>query len=124
MNKTADARIPVAFRGSPGPNDAFLVQDGRNMPDSGYAVRFALAGGKPGHVIGCACCTLRGPAADALGRMFMARARGEAPFFARVIVLASPEGEAAIRDALAQDVVTQARYRLEMPTPWPAAEAS
>lgn len=112
MSKTADARIPVAFGGQPGPDDAFLVEDGQKMPGAAYAVRFAPAGGKPGHVAGCACCTLRGPAADALRRMFLARARGEAPFFARVIVLASSDGAAAIRDALTQDVVTQARYRL------------
>jgi hypothetical protein len=114
MNKASDARIPIVFGGEPSPDDAILVEDGRDMPETGYAVRFAVAGGQPGHVIGCACCSLRGPAADALGRIFMARARGEAPFFGRVVVLASVDGETAIREALTGDVVTRARYRLEM----------
>jgi hypothetical protein len=112
MNIASDTRIPIVLGGKPGPNDASLVEDGRNMPETGYSIRFALAGGLPGHIAGCVCCSLRGPAADALGAMFQARARGTAPFFTRVIVLASPEGEAAIRDALTADVVTQARYRL------------
>jgi len=112
MNEPADARIPIVLGGRPGPDDAALVEDGQDMPKTGYAVRFALAGGKPGHMAGCVCCTLRGPAADALSAMFQARARGTAPFFKRVIVLASPEGEAAIRDAMDSDVVTRARFRL------------
>jgi hypothetical protein len=79
------------------------------MPDSGYAVRFAL--GLPGHPLACACCTLRGPAADALGRMFRERATGVAPFFSRVVVLASAAGEAAVGEAVEGDVVVRARYR-------------
>jgi hypothetical protein len=112
MTKSADTRIPIVLGGKPGPDDAVLVEDGQDMPKTGYAVRFALAGGKPGHMMGCACCTLRGPAADALGGMFQARARGSAPFFKRVVVLASPDGEAAIRAAIDEDVVTKARYRM------------
>ncbi len=102
-------RIPILFGVEPGAGDAVLVEDGHDMPADGYAVRFTVA--QAGHVIGCACCTLRGPAADALGRMFMARARGEAPFFARVVVLASEAGVAEVRRALGEDVVTKARYR-------------
>jgi len=94
----------------PGPDDAALVEDGGDMPESGYAVRFAVA--KPGHVFNCTCCTLRGPAADALSRMFRERATGVAPFFKRVVVLASTAGEDAVRDALVRDVVTRARFRL------------
>jgi hypothetical protein len=115
MNKASDARIPIVIGGNPGPDDACLVEDGQDMPKTGYAVRFALAAGKPGHITGCACCTLRGPAADALGAMFLARARGASPFFNRVVILASPAGEAAILDALTEDVVIQARYRLAPP---------
>jgi hypothetical protein len=82
------------------------------MPAAGYAVRFALGVGKPGHVAGCACCTLRGPAADALTTMFRARATGMAPLFRRVVVLASAAGEDAVGQALEGDVVTRARFRL------------
>jgi hypothetical protein len=104
-------RIPIVMGVEPAPEDAFLVEDGADMPSAGYAVRFALGGVKAGHAFGCVCCTLRGPAADALSRMFRERATGAAPFFRRVVVLASPEGEAAVRDALAADVVTRARFR-------------
>ena len=109
-------RIPVLFGGAvpadaaAGDKDAWLVEDGAAMPEAGYAVRFALSEQKFGHRIGCACCTLRGPAADALTRMFRARATGAAPFFRRVFILASPAGEAAVREALENDVVTAARY--------------
>lgn len=111
-------RIPILFGGSAArEGDAFLVEDGAEMPAQGYAVRFAMrfpeSGRKFGHAPGCVCCTLRGPAADALTGMFRARATGSAPFFKRVLVLASSEGEAAVREAIADDVVTAARYRLE-----------
>jgi hypothetical protein len=96
--------------GTPVEGDAALVEDGQDMPACGYAVRFAL--GSAGHLPGCACCTLRGPAADALTRMFRERATGLAPYFRRVVVLASPEGEAAVREAMENDVVTSARFRV------------
>ena len=104
-----DPRIPIVIGAVPGPGDAVLVEDGSDMPAAGYALRFTVA--KPGHGTGCACCSLRGPAADALTRLFRERATGVAPFFSRVVVLASPEGEAEIRAALAEDVVCRARYR-------------
>jgi hypothetical protein len=120
MKSAPDMRIPVLFgrpmhTGGGEANDAWLVEDGATMPPDGYAVRFALPAQKfgaagSGHSIGCACCTLRGPAADALTRMFRERAIGAAPFFKRIRVLASPAGEAAVRDALQGDVVTAARY--------------
>jgi hypothetical protein len=104
-------RIPVLFAAcdTPRPDDAVLVEDGAAMPETGYAVRFTA--GQPGHSPGCTCCTLRGPAADALTRIFRERATGVAPFFTRVVVLASAAGEQAVRDALENDVVTQARFR-------------
>ena len=80
------------------------------MPESGYAARFSVT--KAGHVFNCTCCTLRGPVADALSRMFRERATGVAPFFRRVTILASPDGEDAVRRAVESDVVTAARYRL------------
>ena len=106
-------RIPVLFGAVPAETDAvWLVENGAERPVSGYAEHFTLPPAKFGHIIGCNCCTPRGPAADALTRLFRARATGTAPFFKIVIVHASPEGEAALRDAIAGDVVTAARYRL------------
>lgn len=116
MKTASDMRIPVLFGAAsaadaPG-EDAVLVEDGAIMPREGYAVRFALPAQKFGHSFGCTCCTLRGPAADALTRMFRERATGTAPFFKRMRVLASPAGEAAVREALEHDAVTTARYVL------------
>ena len=106
-------RIPVLFgAGAAGSGDAWLVEDGAAMPPQGYGVRFALPAPKFGHIAGCSCCSLRGPAADALTRMFRARATGAAPFFKRVRVLTSAAGEEAVREAIASDVVTAARYML------------
>ncbi|MDE2573876.1 MAG: hypothetical protein KGL55_01045, partial [Rhodospirillales bacterium] len=62
---------------------------------------------------GCACCLPRHGAAAALGALFLARARGEVPFFRRV--LAVVRDAAAVRAALAGDVVTAARFRLDPP---------
>jgi hypothetical protein len=105
-------RIPIVMGGVAGGEDAVLVEDGHAMPAAGYAVRFALGSAKSGHVAGCACCTLRGPAADALSALFRARATGVAPLFKRLVVLASAEGEAAVEAALVEDVVSAARFRL------------
>jgi len=106
----SDMRIPIVMGAAPEPLDAVLVEDGLASPKAGYAVRFALA--LPGHVLGCTCCKLRTPVADALARIFRERATGAAPFYHRVVVLASPAGEAAVRTAVAEDVMTHARYRL------------
>jgi len=112
MVGSTDMRIPIVMGGEAGPGDAALVEDGHAMPAAGYAVRFAVWSAKPGHFAGCACCTLRGPAADALTALFRARATGVAPLFKRLVVLASAEGEAAVKAALAEDVVSAARFRL------------
>ncbi|HQT39892.1 MAG TPA: hypothetical protein PK231_10735 [Acidocella sp.] len=110
MTSSTDMRIEIVMGGSPGTTDAVLAEAGHQVPSDTYAVTFAP--GKPGHVIGCTCCTPRGPVADALTAMFRARATGKAPFFHRVVVLASPEGEAVVREAVVSDVVSAARYRL------------
>jgi hypothetical protein len=110
MTSSTDMRIEIVMGGKPGSTDAVLAEAGHETPSGSYAVTFAP--GKPGHVIGCTCCTPRGPVADALTAMFRARATGKAPYFKRVVVLASPEGETVVRDAVANDVVSAARYRL------------
>ncbi len=111
MPNVTDIRVPILFGGQPDPADAVLVEAGMDMPVSGHAVRFTP--GLPGHALGCTCCISRSPVADMLGRLFRDRATGAAPFFPRVVVLSSPAGEMAVRRAVAEDVVTQARYRLQ-----------
>jgi hypothetical protein len=114
MNST-DGRVTVRFGSAAeaGPDEALLVEREAPVPAGHPAARFRLTPGLPGHPSGCACCTPRGPVAEALGRLFLARARGEVAFFRSVVaVVASPAGEAAVRVALAQDQVSAGRFRL------------
>jgi hypothetical protein len=111
MLEVSDMRIPLLFGITPQPDDAVLVEDGQTMPHKGYTQPFSPPA-TPSHPLGCSCCVVRGPVSDALGRLFRARATGTAPFFKRVVVSASPAGEAAVREALAGDVMAAARYRL------------
>ncbi len=104
-------RIAIVTGVVPGPQDAVLVQDGFEAPESGYVMSFSL--GLPGHMAGCACCAPRAPVAQALARLWRARATGTAPFFSRVVLLASPAGEDAVRAAMAGDALAQARYELQ-----------
>ncbi len=64
-----------------------------------------------GHPAGCACCTSRAAAAEALGRLFLQRARGEVAFFRRVIIDTDDTGVAAVKAALQSDPVVSARFR-------------
>lgn len=109
----SDARIPVLI-GVPDPGDAAtaLLVEGEPPAAPGRAVaEFMLASSL--HPPGCTCCAPRAPAAQALARLFLARARGDGPLFARVLALPRGEaGAAAIRDALASDVLAAARFRL------------
>lgn len=96
-----DARVPVVFGNGRDAQegDAVLAGDGRELV------------GAFGHDAGCACCVTRTPAAQALGRLFMQRARGEVAFFRRVLVEGNA-AEAAVRAALRSDPVAAARFRL------------
>ena len=111
MTRFVDARVPVFIgsAASAGP-EAVLQVEGAIPAEA--AARFVVR--KPtGHVAGCACCVPRSPVSDALNRLFLARARGEMPFFRTVVVVpATDEGAAAVRQALAEDPVTMARFRL------------
>ena len=101
-----DGRIPIVFGSRQDAQEGDIVLAGLLDGPPG---RDLLAG--PGHGAGCACCVARTPAAQALGRLFMQRARGEVAFFRRVLV----EGqacEAAVRAALQSDPVAAARFRI------------
>jgi hypothetical protein len=109
-----DARVPVRFGAvdTVGPDEALLVEGDGVVPVGHAVARFRLAPGMSGHPVGCACCAPRGPVAETLGRLFVARARGEAAFFRAVVaVVATPAGEAAVRAALAEDQVCAGRFR-------------
>ena len=98
MTLMFDARVPVVFGNS---------QDAQKDD----AVLAGLLDDVLGHDSGCVCCVTRTPAAQALGRLFMQRARGEVDFFCRVLV-DGRAAEAAVRAALQSDPVAAARFRL------------
>jgi len=98
MVDAQDVRLPVVA------GDAALAGPGDVVqPWSGQ--------GATGHIAGCTCCQPRTPLAQALGWLFLARARGDLLFFSRVIVPCAPDEEAALAAALAADPVTAARFR-------------
>src|SRR5690242_6394703 len=84
-----DDRIPVRFfrdaggEGDPachGRGAAWLIEGDAPAP-AGAAVARYTAPLSGAHAPGCRCCAARSSAAVALGRLFLARARGEvAPF--------------------------------------------
>ena len=113
MNDQADDRVPVRF-GPPRGDEAVLVEGDADVPSARVVARFRLAPARRGHPAFCSCCVPRGAVAEALARLFLARARGEAPWFCSVAVLATPEGLAAVRAALADDQVSRARYVLSV----------
>ncbi|MFC4169134.1 hypothetical protein [Teichococcus aestuarii] len=116
MRWSVDARTPVRLLDAADapPGATVLAEDGAPLPQSPARVeRFAAPPATP-HPIGCACCQPRNPVAIALDRLFLARTRGEAPWFDAILaVVRTGEGEAAIRAALDSDSVAQARFRLE-----------
>ncbi len=113
----ADARVPVVFAAAElaGAEDALLLDAG--LLDAGQGggaaagVVVRLPRAALGHRIGCVCCVPRGAAAEALGRLFLARARGEVGFFRRVVVCVADA--AAVREAVLGDRLVAGRYRLD-----------
>jgi hypothetical protein len=108
-----DARIAVRFAAADdaGPDEALLIE-GAGSSDRPAVARFVLPIRVATHPIGCACCAPRGPVATALSRLFLARARGEVPWFHSVVAVTHSEsGADAVRAALTADVVTAARFR-------------
>ena len=106
---------PVGAAGNvpPPPAAGAMLAEGAALPVPAGAV--ALMQFDPAtHVANCDCgsCGGRNAAALALDRLFQARVRGSVPWFKRVVALAtSAPGQAALREALAQDTVTAARFR-------------
>jgi hypothetical protein len=97
MTNANDDRIPVLFgtAADAGPEDAVLRLE---------------AAASPFHGAGCACCAPRGAVGRALGGLFLARARGEVPYFRRVVVVSADV--AGVRAALASDILVAARFRM------------
>lgn len=104
MTRFVDARVPIVFApaAEAGPEDAVVEA----VADAVVEMPVADAG----HVPGCACCVPRGALAEALGRLFLARARGDVRFFRRVVVVT--DNPAAVAAALAADPFVSGRFRL------------
>ncbi len=113
MKFTIDARVPVRF-GVADPEAAALIEVGLPDQPACTIMRFEAVVAVPAsHPAGCACCTPRGPMTEALRRLFLARAKGEVPFFRDVRVFASPAAEPALRAALRDDGMLAAWFRAE-----------
>jgi hypothetical protein len=114
MTWQVDTRVPIQLGSLSAlqEGDAVLLEGGSPAPPGIAAGRFVAA--VPAHGPGCACCAPRSPAATALADLFQRRAKGEAPFFRRVLaVIATQEGEASLRQALVDDPLAAARFRWE-----------
>ncbi|MBC9177470.1 hypothetical protein [Pseudoroseomonas ludipueritiae] len=115
MTWSLDARTPVrllAHAAEAPPGAVVLAEDGAALPPAPARVERYATPVATAHPIGCACCQPRSPAAIALDRLFLARTRGEAPWFKEVVALtATAAGREAIMAALEQDSVVSARFR-------------
>lgn len=66
------------------------------------------------HPQACTCCGGRTPIAAALDRLFLARVKGQARWFDRVVALVPGEdARTALAATLREDGVVSSRYRLE-----------
>ncbi len=119
MTWSLDARTPVRLLESAAdapPGAVVLAEDGAALPASPARVERYAAPVAMAHPIGCACCQPRNPVSIALDRLFLARMRGDAPWFQEVVALAhSQAGRAAFLAALEGDSVTAARFRWSSP---------
>ena len=108
-----DPRIPVRLGplADAAPGVALLIEGEAQVPAGHPLARFTPSP-TPFHPIGCACCTRRNAAAEALARLFLARARGGSWFAEVQAVTATEAGAAAVRAALAEDRLIAGRFRL------------
>jgi G3E family GTPase len=98
-----DARLPLLFgaAGDASTDDALLLE-GEGEPTPGRD--WFTPAPQTAHPVGCVCCTARNAAGLALSRLLLARARGQGPFFRRVIaVTRTPAGRDAVLEALRGD---------------------
>jgi hypothetical protein len=111
MIRSMDARVPVVFGdiATAGPDDGLLIEGAAPAPPGRAVARFT-PGPLRWHAPGCACCAPRAAAAAALGRLYLARARGEVAFFHRVVAVVNDP--AAVRAALSGDALAAGRFRL------------
>jgi hypothetical protein len=120
MAWSLDARIPVTLVPDRAALDAALA-GGKSAalvtpaPPPGKPASAAAAvsfdAGVATHAAACACCQGRSAAAQALDRLFQARARAACPWFERVLVLDEDGAGAEVLAALRDDAMAAARFR-------------
>jgi hypothetical protein len=113
MNRPSPSLIPIAFGSADEvrAEDA-LLQEGRGASAPGH--EWFTIEGAPGHPMRCFCCAPRNAAGQALGRLLLARGRGTAPFFRRVLVATrSDAGRTAVLAAIEDDPLASACFRWE-----------
>ena len=117
MTLFVDARVPIRFGcvEDAGPHAALLIEGAAEMSELRPLARFVLPAAVPAHAAGCVCYAPRGPAADALAGLFLARGRGEVAWFGAVLAVAGEAGRRAVRDAVASDPRVSAWFRLDEP---------
>ncbi len=122
----ADGRIPVSIVADEAglraslaarPGVALLAE---TAPASLPPGVFATAGFDPAapHPAACTCCAGRTPLAQALDALFLARVKGQARWFTRVVaLLPDAEARAALAGTLRGDSVVASRYRADPAPP-------
>lgn len=117
----ADGRIPVVSVGDEAamratlaahPGSAILAEaPPPDLPEGAVAMAsFDLY--LSSHPQACTCCNGRTPLAQAMDRLFLARVRGQSPWFNRVVAFVPGEdARAALARALRGDAVVSSRFR-------------
>ena len=109
-----DSRLPLRFGpvASRRADEAVLFEGAGPVASPSQAIVPAPFG----HAAGCMCCRPRSGAANALATLFRLRAIGAD--FDAVLADVAPATQAALRAALADDLLASARFRLaEAPAP-------
>jgi len=112
MPWSVDARVPVLIgRLEDAEGDDALLIEGSQRVQRPAVAHFEVA--ERQHAPGCACCAPLSPVAFALRALFQARAKGDVPFFRRVVaVTRTEEGDVAVWSAIRNDPLTAGRFRL------------
>ena len=110
-----DARLPLRFGTSADARDgdAVLLSHGEPAPSGVPAAWFeGKVDTAAGHPVGCACCTPRNAAAQALSLLFLRRGRGEVAAFRTVLAVVGATDADLVRAALQSDPLVSGRFRL------------
>ncbi len=110
-----DARLPLRFGtlADARDGDAVLLSRGAPAP-SGLPAAWleGTVDTVAAHPAGCACCTPRNAAAQALSVLFLRRGRGDVAAFRTVLAAVGAADADLVRAALQSDPLVSGRFRL------------